>query len=155
MKATFFLLYLHILVMHLIHWIQYLKCNVLAKWLFWKILDAGFGWLSSLFDISQFKKNFWLCIYFYVYGYFACMHGYASCGYSACRCQMRASDPLQVKLQMTLCCHVSTRNQTRGLCKNKECSLPLSHLFSPSHFQMKIRYLYVSYVFIILHISWF
>lgn len=74
MKATFFLLYLHILVMHLIHWIQYLKCNVLAKWLFWKILDAGFGWLRSLFDISQFKKI--LTMYLLLCVWVFCLHAW-------------------------------------------------------------------------------
>lgn len=56
------------------------------------------------------------------------------------RGQKKASDTLELELQIVMSCYVGAVNQTWVLCKSSKGSYPLSHLASASHLILFFNY---------------
>lgn len=115
---------------------RYFQCwtSLLQFWLKWIVLpnlasldsvgpnDSGPVWVHvySALDLVIFI----LCVWIHVCTCTTRVPG-------ALRGQKRAVDPLQLKLQRPVSCHVGTRNHSYVLWKSSQCSCQLSHVSGP------------------------
>lgn len=86
---------------------------------------------------------FFLRIYFISRVSCLCIFVYTTCMPSAWG-DKEATDPLELRLQTVVICHVHTGNWTWVLLKNSQCSLPLKQPSSPTYLILKYVYMLVS-----------